>query len=79
MSNIMFFIIMIALFLIMAMISGHGDSEHVQLDAKLNDLVSLDGSLLPFCWRLSANTHLSFVSIDMKRKTQMSKVEANEK
>ena len=56
MSNIMFFIIMIALFLISAIIAGHGDSEHVQLDAKLNDLVPLDGSLLPFCWRLSTNT-----------------------
>ena len=52
----MFFIIMIALFLIMAIIAGHGDSEHVQLDAQLNDLVSLDGSLLPFCWRLTSYT-----------------------
>ena len=54
MSNIMFFIIMITLFLIMAIISGHRDSEHVQLDAKLNDLVPLDGSLLPFCWRFAS-------------------------
>ena len=50
-SKIIFLMIIIILFLIVTIIAGHRNSEHVQLDAKLNDLVPLHGPLLPFCWR----------------------------
>ena len=63
---------MVTLFLILTIIAGHRDSEHVQLDAKLNDLVPLDGPFLPFCWRFASIALSANIQIQNRHKYKYS-------